>query len=1187
VRVSVLGPLEVESDVGVVQFAAAKERSLFAVLALNVGSVMSAERLIDALWGDAPPPTARKTLQTYVSNIRKTVGSDVVTTEPTGYVLRVAADDVDVARFRRLVREGEKLLSDGSARDARLKLGEAVALWRGEPLAGVGANSGLAAERVSLYEEYLSALETRVAADLAAGYEGELVSELEALVRQHPFRERLWGYLMVALYRTGRQADALAAYQRAREMLRDELGLEPGAELQRLERALLAQDPSLDAPPPGGALFEATVTNVVPLPTRLGVRPATGVVGRDDELATILDALTRVTAGEGREVVLVSGEAGLGKSTLVAEIARAASDAGACVLFGHCEEDLATPYQLFSEALGHYVIHAPEDQLLAHVATHGSELARLVSTLARRLPRLPPSKATDADSERYLLFAAAVGLVIAASEHQPVVLVLDDLQWADKASLQLLRHLIAAEQTMRVLVLGTYRDNELSRAHPFVETLAGLHRLHGMTRLELEGLNETGVMALMEATVGHRLDADGVDLAHALYRETDGNPFFLSEVLIHLAETGAISVDSTGRWGGATTLAETALPDSVREVIGARVGRLGSDAERVLSIAAVIGRDFDLDLLARATTTSEDDLLEILDDAASAALVRELGDAPGRYSFGHALIQHTLYQDLGPTRRARVHRVIAEAMEDLCGDHPGARVAELARHWFNARQPIDLSKAISYSRQAGDAALASLAPGDAVSHYRQALDLHAQTDDTDPILGLDLAIGLGAAQRQTGDPAFRETLLSAARHAADLGDTERLVAAALANNRGWFSALAAIDADKVEILEMALARLPAQHPDRARVLATLCAELTYGSPLERREALADEAIAIAQSTGDDVTIVRVLNDVAFPLMVPPLLEESLARTADALVRAEQIGDPVLLFFAASWRGHAASRAGDIAELDRCIEITASLVEQLDQPFLNWGHTFTRAWRAQIAGNIEQAEQLAAEALRLGTDSGQPDASVFFATQHVMMNFQRGTMWEVVPLVEQAVVDNPVVPAYAGLAAMAHAEGDGAAACRLLEEFATAAFDLPVNVSWHTGMVGYAEAAIECRDTRYAAPLFDRLAPWADQMSCTRITAEGPVSHYLGGLATVLGRYDEADAYFARAAAFNDRANAKFFAARTNLSWAKMLTERRAQGDIEKARDLLINARTAAAAYGYANVERRADAALQHLDSLTK
>lgn len=384
--------------------------------------------------------------------------------------------------------------------------------------------------------------------------------------------------------------------------------------------------------------------------------PTGGVIGREAETASILDAFKRVAGGEGREVLLISGEAGLGKTTLVAETARAAFDSEACVLLGHCEEDLATPYQLFAESLGHYVTHAPEDQLVAHVAAHGSELARLVPALARRLTDLPPSRASDTDTERFLLFAAVAGLLVMVSQHQPVVLVLDDLQWADKASLQLLRHLTASEHAMRVLVLGTYRDGELSRSHPFLETLAALRRQRAVSRVELAGLDDAGVMALMEATAGHGLDAAAAGLAHALYRETDGNPFFVSEVLLHLAETGALSQDSSGRWVAATSLAETVLPDSVREVIGARVGRLGQHAERVLSVAAVIGRDFDLAVLARATKTSDDDLLDVLDEAASAALVRELAGAPGRYSFAHALIQHALYEDLGPTRRARAHR---------------------------------------------------------------------------------------------------------------------------------------------------------------------------------------------------------------------------------------------------------------------------------------------------------------------------------------------------------------------------------------------------------------------------------------------------------------------------------------------------------------------------------------------------
>ena len=335
----------------------------------------------------------------------------------------------------------------------------------------------------------------------------------------------------------------------------------------------------------------------IPLSGRLAVRPLVGVVGREAEMQTLTDATKRVAAGAGREVLLVSGEAGLGKTTLVAEAARAAFDTGACVLFGHCEEDLATPYQLFAEAIGHYVTHAPEDELLTHVEAHGSELSRLVPALASRIPELPPSKATDSDTERFLLFAAVVGLLTTVSAHQPIVIVLDDLQWADKGSLLLLRHLVSAEQAMRVLVLGSFRDNELSRSHPLTDTLAALHRVSGVSRVELVGLDDTGVVAFMEAAAGHTLDDVGVGLAHAVYRETDGNPFFVSEVLRHLSETGAIRQDDTGRWTAEVSLEQMALPDSVRMVIGARVGRLGQEAERVLSMAAVIGRDFDLDVL--------------------------------------------------------------------------------------------------------------------------------------------------------------------------------------------------------------------------------------------------------------------------------------------------------------------------------------------------------------------------------------------------------------------------------------------------------------------------------------------------------------------------------------------------------------------------------------------------------------
>jgi class 3 adenylate cyclase len=928
---------------------------------------------------------------------------------------------------------------------------------------------------------------------------------------------------------------------------------------------------------------EGVGTASFPLPTRLAIRPQVGVVGRRDEAAAIASAFKRVAGGEGCEVALVSGEAGQGKTTVVAEGARAAFEEGAWVLFGHCEEDIAAPYQLFAETLGHYITHAPEDRLKPLVDAYGPELARVVPALAKRVAGLPPSTATDTESERYLLFAAVVEFIAQISVGQPIVLVLEDLQWADEGSLQLLRHLVAAELSGPVLVLGTYRDSELSHAKALVEALGALHRHSGVSRIALGGLDNAGVISFMEAASGQTLTGAAVGLAQAIFQETDGNPFFVGEVLRHLAETGAIYRDETGRWTTVDNLSNTSLPLGVREVIEARVVRLGREAEGVLSLAAVIGRDFDLDLLVAATHSTEDQVLDVLDASVAVTLVRELDDAQGRYSFAHALIQRTIYEDLGPTRRARAHRRVAEALEDLCGDRPGARVSDLARHWLNAAGGQNLEKALDCSRRAADTALESLAPEDALRYYTQALGIAARIPDTSAAQILDLTIGLGIAQRQVGNPDFRSTLLEAARDAADLGDTRRLVAAALANDRG-FSALGSIDRDRIDILETALARLPSDHRDRALLLANLCKEQAGDCPLTRRIALSDEALAIAESSGDETAIVRVLNQVSLPLRLPPLLSQSLIRSADAVARAEHIGDPVLLFAAAAARSVIAVQAGDLDEVDQCIEIAGSLADQLGQPTLTWVHTIELATRSLISGDTFRAEQLADKAFQIGIESGQPDAALLFSTQYFGVIWQRGSLADAVVLIEQSIADNPGITALVAGLAMAHVEGGRDDDARqLLKTSCSPDLDAPTTGTWLTAMTMFAEVAIECRDAKGAKQQFQRLAPWASQFSAGAVTAEGPVSHYLGGPATVLGRYAEANVYFAQSAAFSDRVGAGFFAARTNLLWGRMLAERNTPGDLDNARGRFTKAHTVAEANGYGVVERRAAAALQALD----
>lgn len=248
VRISLLGPLEVDGEHGTVTIRAAKERSLLSTLALTPGCIVSTDALIAALWGEEPPSSARKTLQTYVWNLRQALGSDRIATNPAGYALCIAPDDVDVGRFRALVRRADEATRAGNVEDGRALFTQAVALWRDDPFPGVACDSGLANYAVCLKEEYLSALEARIAADLAVGDAAPLVSELEALIREHPYREKLWGSLMVALYRSGRQADALDAYQRVRSLLLEELGLEPGGELRRIEASILNHDAGLGFP---------------------------------------------------------------------------------------------------------------------------------------------------------------------------------------------------------------------------------------------------------------------------------------------------------------------------------------------------------------------------------------------------------------------------------------------------------------------------------------------------------------------------------------------------------------------------------------------------------------------------------------------------------------------------------------------------------------------------------------------------------------------------------------------------------------------------------------------------------------------------------------------------------------------------------------------------------------------------
>ena len=910
-EVGLLGPLEVAGPQGRVTIGGAKERLVLALLVLRAGEVVSRDALVDALWGEVPPATAVKTLQGHVARVRRSLEAaglgEVLVTRAPGYVLSVPAGSIDVTGFERHATAGRGALADGDASRAAAELGEALGLWRGDALADCRSGGWAATQALRLDELRLSTVEDRIDADLMLGRHAVLAGELESLLARHPLRERLWAALMVALYRAGRQAEAVRAYQRARDVLVEELGLEPGPELRRLEAAVLAGDAVLDLPAAAQGVPRAELS--IPFPGRLGAASPAVFVGRAQEREGLNRSLPVVVAGE-RRVVLVSGEPGIGKTSLAAAFAGDASERGAIVLYGRCDEDLGIPYQPWAEVLTHLVAHAPDDVLAAHVDARGNELARLAPDLAGRAGG--PSSSSDAESERYLLFAAVVDLLARVSALAPVVLVLDDLHWADRPTIQLLRHVVSADAPLRLFVIGTFRESDIDPDHPLAEALAALHRESGVERIALGGLGGDELLSWLETSAGHAMTDEGVALRDALWAETDGNPFFVGEMVRHLVETRAIYEDEQGRWVASADLRTSGLPVSIREVIGRRVASLGRRTQSALTVAAVIGRDFDAALLAQVVEVDEldeDALIDVCDEAVASALLTE-ADGPGRYTFAHALIEHALYDAPSSGRRGRTHRRVAEALEESFGEVPAERIGELAYHWARAT-PSDADRAITYARQAGDRALAQLAPDEALRWYRDALDLLDRTCGDDLRSRAVLLLGLGDAQRQTGDPAHRDTLLAAGRLADDVDAVDILVRSVLRNSRGWMSVAGGVDRERIEMLQLALSRLgDADSPDRARLLALLCVELTWVVEFDERLAMAGDAVEMARRTGDAAALLDALRLCQEAITMPQTLPLRLRWNREACALADDLGDPTARLHANDYMYLAALEGGD-------------------------------------------------------------------------------------------------------------------------------------------------------------------------------------------------------------------------------------------------------------------------------------
>jgi tetratricopeptide (TPR) repeat protein len=919
----------------------------------------------------------------------------------------------------------------------------------------------------------------------------------------------------------------------------------------------------------------------VPLPLRLAAPPALGFVGRRSDLEALGEALGEVRAGSGVQIVLVGGPPGIGKTTLCSEFARFAHEQGAVVLYGRGEEDLRVPYQPWVEALGDLVAHA-SSRLLQRLTPHAASLVRLVPSLADRIGAVPSDPSVDPETARYVLFASVRAALEAAGEGGAVVVVLDDLQWADAPSLQLLRSLVSCGAGVRVVVVGTFRDSELEAGHPLTELLAALHREPTVQRLALGGLDDAELLALMEGSAGHALEEPEVKLRDALLAETDGNPFFVVELLRHLAETGALYQEH-GRWVTSAALRSQGLPTSVREVIGQRAARLGDEATRVLGLASVIGRDFDLNLLAAVADRDPDAVLEDLEPATAASLIVNVSGE--QFSFVHALVEHALYDGLAPARRARLHRRVAQAIEAQTVGEPGARVAELAYHWSQTASPEDLDTAIVYARAAGDQALGGLAPDEAVRWYGQALSMLDRRAN-DEALRCELMVGLGDGQRQTGIAQYRDTLVDAGQLAQSFGSTDLLARAALATSRLLGTAFGSYAADVVALFEAALAATEGEVSSRrARLLAAIATECWSTQRRDEGFDLANEAIELARVLGDDATLCWVASRTDLARRNPANLTERIRFNREVLDTAQRLGDPVLLWYTAYSCSHSLLEAGQREEADEMLDLARELAERVAEPFIRWTNASMDTGRAMLAGALEDAEAHAQRAFELGTAGGQPESDVVaIYGAHIMgIRSMQGRDAETIEAVAAAQANLPALPAYRATLAAGYARlGRAEEAFETIADDIAADFDLeryPFDLTWSACMVMVSEVVRELELRDAAAVLYPRLTPFGGNLGNADPAILEVGHHALGRLATVLERYDEADTHFRAAAEFHEGLRAQYLLASTRLEWATMLDRRGGNGDVDRVRELAQQAFGAATNGGYGRIEERASALL--------
>ncbi len=1162
-RIALCGGLTVERD-GVRiegELAGRQGREVFAYLALNRRRPISRDEVAAMLWPERAPRAPEAALNTILARLRRVLGQQALGARGQ-LTLALGGDswvDVEVAE-QGAIRAANRLARDDPS-GARSHAAGALELIA-SPLLPEFSHTWVHQWRRDLGDLSARLMGVMVKAGLELGGSDlqDAARWSERLIEREPFRESAYGMLMEVHAARGDVAEALMVYERLRRLLSSELGVPPSPSVAALHRQLLGEAPAGIAPVAGGGPGrrggDAPAGRTVPLPARLRRRSGALIAGRTLERALLLGPWT--ARSDQSSLSVVSGEPGIGKSTLVASAASELHDRGALVLYGRAEEDPILPYGAVTQALRHYVRSRPELAADEQMKAHLTELRWLIPELAD-LPAPPDRASDDRRTERLRLYRATTALIAHAAADQGVLLVLEDLQWAGNDTISVLRPLLAETFEHPIHFVVTYRAGEVGAEHPLARMLTDLRRDMPITQVVLKGLDQAAIAELLGPNVSDP------ELVARLHEHTAGNPFFIEEVVRTLDELGSAVDEDPGLAAGNVPL----LPEGVQAVIQDRLRRLPKPTRGLLAAAAVLGGDFGLELLE--AVTDEPGQGAAIDQAVASGLVLEAERPDHRYRFCHTLAREAVYRSLGAGRRAQLHLRAARALEQRRRWFP-VEPAEIAHHLAASERSEHTAEAIGYLREAAARALGTHLYGRAIEHLQTAINLLERDRPQDAAGLCELLLELGEVSWQAADPAARGVYMRAVSVARSLGEPTRLAEAALGIG-GRFYATDYPDVPYIQLLEQTLEAL-GQSPQslRARVLGRLAEHLMLVDH-ERALSLSELALQTAREYSEPSLLITTLLSRHAALLAPHHLPERRALAEELLALCAEHGERELEPLGTHWLMYDLVETGDLAAATATQARLQRLADELGQPL--YRHS-TLVWRRvldQIAGDFARSEQLSHAALNLAETAAGSAARLHYVAQQMAVVRDHGGA-------EQLLATSRRWPAEGNrmwLAArwVLELECEELAATPARDLIVDGISWLPQNVFWLPTIAWLAEVVAATGSEAQAGALYELLAPFeALWIELVFDGCYGSVARPLGLLAGRLGRRDVCSSHLRVAIDQHCAAGAPALEARTRADLAAAIERGHADGTPEEAETLVAQARRLAGTCGAARLSDR-------------